>query len=496
MPDARQAAAAEPLSPGQIVLDRYRAVERIALGGHSVVYRGDDERLARPVCIKVFHKIGASDGLWRTSYEHFVQEAFALSQLTHPNTLRIYDFGHLPPRDGDPPDRGLPFQVSEYMDGGTLSRRVRIEGPLSVDDATAITVALCGALAEAHDRGIIHRDIKPKNILFAGTAGGRAVKLADFGIAKATSTEDIDVRRYRASDTRVIAGEHVTMLSPRWAAPEQLAGDPVGPATDIYALGAVTVFMLTGIVPFAAEGAVEAQRRRERAADVIRALFDGVAAPPAVVDALVDACRYDPADRPRDALAFADALARAARRTRAPSHLTPVPPPADGAARPAAPPRPLRVEDAGAVVAGRRCVFVPTDGGAADVAAAGGAVRARVSIVPGADGYCAGVKGLSCFVARGGARPSVAVQLFESAPVEFVQPNGEVVARADIDLGRPAAGHRVFDVGGVPVALSVDQCPQAVVLDFGPDAECVFVYAPPARAMGSARATGRRRRSS
>src|SRR6476660_10044542 len=106
----------EKVGVGDMVLDRYRIVEQIASGGHSVVFRGQDERLSRPVCIKVFSGLGGESGVGRTSYEHFVQEAFALSRLTHPNTLRIYDFGHLGPKDPAPGSApGMPLQVCEYM---------------------------------------------------------------------------------------------------------------------------------------------------------------------------------------------------------------------------------------------------------------------------------------------------------------------------------------------------------------------------------------------
>src|SRR5512146_1495727 len=97
MPSAPRAPApkAPEIKVGDVVLDRYRVIEQIGSGGHSVVFKGTDERLSRPVCIKVFSGLGGQSGVGRTSYEHFVQEAFALSRLTHPNTLRIYDFGHL-----------------------------------------------------------------------------------------------------------------------------------------------------------------------------------------------------------------------------------------------------------------------------------------------------------------------------------------------------------------------------------------------------------------
>src|SRR5580692_2784231 len=168
------------ISLGDLVLERYRVVEQIASGGHSVVYRGTDERLSRPVCIKLFSGFGGESGVGRTSYEHFVQEAFALSRLTHPNTLRIYDFGHV----GASEKTGMPVQVCEFMNGGTLSQVIREEGKQLLPETARIVVAMCAALGEAHGLGIVHRDIKPQNILFTTTGVTRSPKLADFGIAK------------------------------------------------------------------------------------------------------------------------------------------------------------------------------------------------------------------------------------------------------------------------------------------------------------------------
>src|SRR4051812_14704476 len=228
---ATAASEAPPLAVniGDVVLSRYRVIEQIACGGHSVVFRGLDERLSRPVCIKVFSSLGKTTGVGRTSYEHFVQEAFALSRLTHPNTLRIYDFGHLGTKDA----AGLPLQVCEYMNGGTLSNIVRDQGKQSLSEAVRITSAMCAALSEAHGLGIVHRDIKPQNILFGSVGPTRLPKLADFGIAK-WSVDDEQPKQNIAEDTAIVAGQKLAMYSPSWAAPEQLVVFLVSPTTEIY----------------------------------------------------------------------------------------------------------------------------------------------------------------------------------------------------------------------------------------------------------------------
>src|SRR3954470_5660532 len=200
---ATAASEAPPLAVniGDVVLSRYRVIEQIACGGHSVVFRGLDERLSRPVCIKVFSSLGKTTGGGRNSYEPFVQEAFALSRLTHPNTLRIYDFGHLGPKDA----AGMPLQVCEYMNGGTLSQIIREQGKQPLEETVRIISAMCAALAEAHTLGIVHRDIKPQNILFGSVGTNRLPKLADFGIAKWSA--DSEDSGQRAEDTAIVAGQ-------------------------------------------------------------------------------------------------------------------------------------------------------------------------------------------------------------------------------------------------------------------------------------------------
>src|SRR5689334_24077702 len=277
---------------GDMVLDRYRVVEQIASGGHSVVFRGNDERLSRPVCIKVFSGLGGKSGVGRTSYEHFVQEAFALSRLTHPNTLRIYDFGHLGAKDED----GMPLQVCEYMNGGTLSHVVREQGPQPLPETIRVIAAMCAALGEAHGLGIVHRDIKPQNILFGTVGGSRLPKLADFGIAKWSADEQGPAKR--AEDTAIVAGQKLAMYSPSWAAPEQLAGQPVSAATDIYSLAVVAIYMLTGKAIFADEDVYAGYKKRRHADELVREALKPLGISKKVQDILIKALAFDPKRRP------------------------------------------------------------------------------------------------------------------------------------------------------------------------------------------------------
>lgn len=325
-------AAPSLLVAGDLVLDRYRVLEQIAAGGHSLVFRGEDTRLARPVCVKVFSGLGGKSGVGRTTYEHFVQEAFALSRLTHPNTLRIYDFGHLDAnkrldtgrnehrRERNEPvaeagsaagdELGLPLQVCEYMNGGTLSLLLREKGPQSVAETMRIARAMCEALAEAHDLGIVHRDIKPQNILFASVGDVRLPKLADFGIAKWSAEQDGDTAK-RADDTQIVAGQKLAMYSPSWAAPEQLAGQQVGPGTDIYSLAALVIYMLTGKAIFSDEDVYAGYKKRRHWEPLVRDALLPLALPPAFVSMLVRALAFDPKERTSNIAVLSADLAKA-----------------------------------------------------------------------------------------------------------------------------------------------------------------------------------------
>jgi serine/threonine-protein kinase len=533
---------APDIKVGDLVLERYRVVEQIGSGGHSVVFKGDDERLQRPVCIKVFSGFGSESGVGRTSYEHFVQEAFALSRLTHPNTLRIYDFGHLGPNDA----AGMPLQVCEYMNGGTLSNLVREQGKQTLAETVRVTSAMCAALGEAHALGIVHRDIKPQNILFGSVGANRLPKLADFGIAKWSVDDDAPDENI-AEDTAIVAGQKLAMYSPSWAAPEQLAGQPVTPATDIYSLACVAIYMLSGTAIFADEDVYAGYKKRRHADEHVRAILEPFGIPRAVVEVMVRALAFDPKKR----LAKVDELAqhlvtslepstaplaKVAPPERAssldftfegtntgttnplgkrpdfsavaapgnmpvvapgtlPVAAAPTPPviPASGdptpatyhapaiqawmarAPVPAGTPRHVPLTDTPQQVSDRRVHFVMVHE-AADLVGPH-ATKVRITLLPGpTGGTVVHLKGLSCFVAHVGGRPSPAVQLDRSADIALVTPRAQEVAHLRVAQGTPAAGQIVFPVGAELVAIAADDCSDPILFDFGPGSDAYFVY--------------------
>ncbi len=560
MPSAPKAPApkAPEIKVGDMVLDRYKVVEQIGSGGHSVVFKGNDERLSRPVCIKIFSGLGGDSGVGRTSYEHFVQEAFALSRLTHPNTLRIYDFGHLGPKD----QAGMPLQVCEYMNGGTLSNIIREQGKQSLEETVRVIGAMCAALSEAHGLGIVHRDIKPQNILFGSVGQNRLPKLADFGIAKWSADTDQD-KEQRAEDTAIVAGQKLAMYSPSWAAPEQLAGQPVSPATDIYSLACVAIYMLSGRAIFADEDVYAGYKKRRHADELVRDALAPLKLPRQVSDVLSRALAFDPKKRlakvdelQAELAAALDPLTEEQLRlpptpppgkkktskghdvaepltpTTPESKVTPpvatpvakktptlIPaeagPPADGESGdelpapptpPAVPavdltpatfhappnvqawmhaqpqmaghamPRRLAFMDVPQPVADRRLSFVMVGNDTVDLTGLHG-TKVRITLVPGPTGQrVVHVKGLTCFVALLGGRPSPAVHVDRSSDVALVTPRAQEIGHLRIAQGGPGQGQAVFHVGGELIAIAIDDCADPILFDFGPGSDAYVVY--------------------
>ncbi len=212
----------------RLLSGRYRIVRHVARGGMAEVYLGHDELLDRTVAIKVLIPERAFDASF---VERFRREAKAAAGLNHQNIVGVHDFGE---------DDGQYFMVMEYVDGPTLRDVIRSDGPLGPERATTIAAAIAAALAAAHAKGIIHRDVKPANVLIASATG--TVKVADFGIARAADG---------LQDGLTMPG--AVMGTATYLSPEQAQGLPLDARSDIYSLGMVLYEMLAGTAPFKGE---------------------------------------------------------------------------------------------------------------------------------------------------------------------------------------------------------------------------------------------------
>jgi len=263
---------------------RYRIERELGRGGMATVYLARDLRHGRPVALKVIRSELV------TLADRFVSEIRLTAALQHPHILPLLDSGAV----AGGPLGPTPWYVMPYVEGESLRRRLERERQLPLDDALAIARDVAAALACAHGQGIVHRDIKPENILLSG---GQAV-VADFGLARAVFASDNE----RLTSTGLVLG------TPAYMSPEQAAGDPaVGPAADIYALGAVLYEMLAGSPPFPGpSSAAMLARRLTGPPPSVRSLRPVV--PVAVDQAIARALASAPADRFASAEAFARAL--------------------------------------------------------------------------------------------------------------------------------------------------------------------------------------------
>ncbi|HEY4175411.1 MAG TPA: serine/threonine-protein kinase [Kofleriaceae bacterium] len=210
---------------GKIVDGRYRVLEVIGRGGMGVVYRVEHLRMGKIAAMKVLHRDLAADP---EIVRRFEREAHAVSQLHHPHTVQVFDFGQF--------QTNL-YLIMELVRGMDLARVVMRDGPVRWSRAAPLFVQICGALQEAHEVGIVHRDLKPENVLITRTTGGRDfAKVLDFGLAKLNSRNgDVDT-----TDKASIVG------TPYFMAPEQIRGEEVDARTDIYSMGALMFEVLTG----------------------------------------------------------------------------------------------------------------------------------------------------------------------------------------------------------------------------------------------------------
>lgn len=207
------------LTPG-VNVGPYLIVEQIGRGGMAAVYKAYEESLARHVAIKVLPEFFAEAKEYRVRFQ---VEAVAVAKLRHQNILSVFAYGE---------ENGTPYIVSEFVDGGTLADK--LNGAMKVDEVVAVLAPIASALDYAHAQGVLHRDVKPSNIMLLGD--GTPV-LTDFGLAKLLE-----------SDTITLAG--TVLGTPEYMAPELCSGEVAGPRADIYSLGVVAYEMLTARVPF------------------------------------------------------------------------------------------------------------------------------------------------------------------------------------------------------------------------------------------------------
>ncbi|HUH82203.1 MAG TPA: protein kinase [Solirubrobacteraceae bacterium] len=279
---------------GESIGGRYRLEAVIGRGGMSTVYRAFDTVLERPVAIKLLHPGVAADG---DQLERFRREARLVARLSHPHVVTVIDAGEQPAgSDGDGPDPSpaCPYIVLEYVEGETLKELIRRDGPLEIPQAVAYALELARGLGAAHAQHLVHRDVKPQNVLI--TEEG-AAKITDFGIARPLTEAALTM------PGRVLA-------TTDYIAPEQALGEPVSGRSDLYSLGIVLFEMLTGDVPFHGDSAVAVAMKhvREQVPDVQR-LRPGVSAATAAV--VERATAKDPVQRYPDAESMAADLEQA-----------------------------------------------------------------------------------------------------------------------------------------------------------------------------------------
>lgn len=262
---------------GRMISQRYRVVERIARGGMGEVYIAEHAETRQLVAVKFLHKRYAGDASFAA---RFFNEARYASQVTHPNAVATYDFGRL--------EDGTLFLVMEYVRGQSLRRVVRAQGIIPVHMAVRIISQAAEVLASAHEKKIIHRDVKPDNIMLVQGAGGRvSVKVLDFGIAKILDDE---------------SGNHtepgVMFGTPEYMSPEQALGKEYDHRVDIYALGLVLYYMLAGHPPFRSKNKMAVLQQQAKVRPVAIQSVSKQPLPKALVELIDAMLSKSPDNRP------------------------------------------------------------------------------------------------------------------------------------------------------------------------------------------------------
>ncbi|WP_235920416.1 Stk1 family PASTA domain-containing Ser/Thr kinase [Heliomicrobium gestii] len=266
---------------GRIFGNRYEIVELLGGGGMAQVFKGWDRLLQRAVTVKILRENLCSD---EEFVRRFHREAQAVAGLSHPNIVNVYDVG----REGE-----IDYIVMEFIDGPTLKEVIRSRAPLPPEETVELAKQICDALEHAHERGIVHRDIKPHNILLTRT--GR-VKVTDFGIARSVTQSTMTM------DRSIVGSVH-------YLSPEQARGLPVDDKSDIYALGVVMYELLSGQVPFQGETPIAvALQQIQQQPPALSNLNARI--PPSLEQVVLRAMEKEPARRYRNAQALRQDLDR------------------------------------------------------------------------------------------------------------------------------------------------------------------------------------------
>jgi eukaryotic-like serine/threonine-protein kinase len=271
----------------QVLAERYELGDRLGVGGMSTVLEAFDRRLERPVAVKLLAEHLADDSQF---VARFRREALSAARLVHPNVVQVFDFGL-------DEASGRQYIVMELIRGQSGAEILRDEGVLSVQEALSMVLQACRGLDYAHRNGVVHRDVKPGNLLRAEDG---VVKLADFGIAKAVSDES------------AITQVGSVIGTAAYLAPEQAAGEEVGPPADLYALGVVTYQFLSGRLPYEAQSLTELALKQMREIPPPLDELNPEVTPQLAV-AVDRALALDPRERYPDAESFRDTLTDGAR---------------------------------------------------------------------------------------------------------------------------------------------------------------------------------------
>ncbi len=267
----------------------YHVLDLISVGGMGRVYRAEQSVLGCTVAVKVIHPHLLAD---ENSAVRFMTEARAASQLNHPNSVAVFDFGRT--------DDGQPYIVMEFLRGKDLARVAYEEGPLTFARIVDVLRQVLAALGEAHDLGIVHRDMKPENVILEPLRrGGDFVKVVDFGLAKLKA----EAHAPSVTSPGIVCG------TPDYMAPEQGRGDPIDGRSDLYAVGVMLFQLLTGRLPFEADSPTQVvMMHLSIPVPDPRQIAPERDIPASLVDVCFRALSKDPADRYQDALELADGL--------------------------------------------------------------------------------------------------------------------------------------------------------------------------------------------